>query len=64
MLFIGLVFLFVSPTPEPQYFGTMLLLALGAKLWEMEDHPGNRGFFAKNIRTENIYSSVSGHPDF
>jgi hypothetical protein len=64
MLFIGLVFLFVSPTPEPQYFGTMLLLVLGAKLWEMENQLANRGFFAKNIRTENIYSSVSGHPGF
>lgn len=39
MLFIGAVFLLVSPTPEPQYFGTMLLLALGARFWEMQEHP-------------------------
>ncbi|MGB9835355.1 MAG: hypothetical protein ACPLRX_01290 [Candidatus Saccharicenans sp.] len=37
MLFVGTVFLLVSPTPEPQYFGTMLLLALGAKLWEAQE---------------------------
>ncbi len=39
MLFIGAVFLLISPTPEPQYFGTMLLLALGARFWEAQEHP-------------------------
>jgi hypothetical protein len=39
MLLSGIIFLLVSPTPEPQYFGTMLLLALGAKMMEIYFKP-------------------------
>jgi len=35
MLLSGMAFLLVSPTPEPQYFGTMLLLAIAAKMMEI-----------------------------
>ncbi|MGC8891463.1 MAG: hypothetical protein ACP5P6_02510 [Candidatus Saccharicenans sp.] len=34
MLFSAIIFLLVSPTPEPQYFGTMLLLGLAARMME------------------------------
>ncbi len=36
MLFVSTVFLLASPTPEPQYFGTMLLLALAGNIMENE----------------------------
>ncbi|MDI6845091.1 MAG: hypothetical protein QME28_03030 [Candidatus Saccharicenans sp.] len=36
MLFVSTVFLLVAPTPEPQYFGTMLLLALAGNVMENE----------------------------
>jgi hypothetical protein len=36
MLLSAFLFLLVSPTPEPQYFGTMLLLALGVRMIEGE----------------------------
>lgn len=39
MLLSGIAFLLVSPTPEPQYFGTMLLLALAAKMMEIYSKP-------------------------
>ncbi len=36
MIFVSMVFLLAAPTPEPQYFGTMLLLALAGNIIENE----------------------------
>jgi len=39
MLLTGTIFLLISSTPEPQYFGTILLLALGAKMKQIYLEP-------------------------
>ncbi len=35
----GMTFLLVAPTPEPQYFGTLLLLALASKIIKISTQP-------------------------
>ncbi|HOE14541.1 MAG TPA: hypothetical protein PLL62_06340 [Candidatus Saccharicenans sp.] len=38
-LLSGITFLLVAPTPEPQYFGTLLLLALASKILKISTQP-------------------------
>lgn len=38
-LLSGITFLLVAPTPEPQYFGTLLLLALASKIIKISTQP-------------------------
>ncbi len=38
-LLSGMTFLLVAPTPEPQYFGTLLLLALASKIIKISTQP-------------------------